>query len=110
MAMSAELHGLASGPGASPPIHIPPPAPPGAMGHVAGMTPEHVHRAVQHVRAAQQEGPAPDFLGRRVWKRRFRDWLYNNDQLVLELVNAETRKTWGDLLPEEIAPTVDALS
>jgi hypothetical protein len=108
MATSTEHHGSTSDPGTNQPIADRSPAAESVMGCSPDTTRQHVPY-VHHVCATQPEWQAPDFSGRRVWKRRFRDWVYNNDQLLLALVRAETSRTSGDLDLDAITPRPTSL-
>lgn len=108
MTTTAGHQGTAADPGTNPALGVRSTADGTVAGHVPDATPEHIHQAVRHLRTAQPEPQTLRFVGQRVWKRRFRNWLHNDDQLLLELVRAETGKGWGDLDDDEIAaPSVD---
>src|SRR5438094_539595 len=62
------------------------------------------------VRAAQPAWEALGFAGRARWLGRFRDWLLDNEQRLLELVQQETGKSWGDVSLGETTPAVDVIN
>ncbi|WP_075301868.1 MULTISPECIES: aldehyde dehydrogenase family protein [unclassified Pseudonocardia] len=80
------------------------------VGSVPDMDAEHVREVAARLRAAQPEWEALGFAGRRKWLGRFRDWLLDNEQRLLEMVREETGKSWGDLALGEITPAVDTLN
>ncbi len=80
------------------------------VGTVADMTATEVQEVASRLRAAQPGWEALGFAGRRRWLRRFRDWLYDHEDELLRLVQAETGKTWGDLALGEVTPAVDVLN
>lgn len=85
-----------------------------ADGRVVGSVPDmnagQVAQVAARLRAAQPEWEAIGFAGRRMWLGRFRDWLLDNEQRLLRMVQEETGKSWGDLALGEITPAVDTLN
>ncbi|ORW23605.1 aldehyde dehydrogenase family protein [Mycobacterium palustre] len=64
----------------------------------------------RRLRVAQPAWAAMGFQARRVWLERFRDWILDNEDRLLRLVQDETGKTWGDLPIGEIVASVDVLN
>jgi len=77
---------------------------------VPDMTAAEVHAIAHRLRTAQPAWEAIGFAGRRSWLERFRDWILDNEDRLLCLVQAETGKTWGDLPIGEIVASVDVLN
>jgi len=80
------------------------------VGTVADMSAADVHAVAQRLRASQPAWEAVGFAGRRAWLQRFRDWILDNEDRLLRLVQDETGKTWGDLPIGEIVASVDVLN
>lgn len=93
-----------------PVIEVCSPADGSLVGTVAEMSPMEVHEISERLRAGQPEWERIGFEGRRRWLGRFRDWLLDHERELLELVQAETGKSWGDLALGEITPAVDVLN
>ena len=58
--------------------------------------PERVHEVVARVREAQREWEAIGFAGRRRWLGKLRDWLFDNESRVADVMQAETGKVRAD--------------
>jgi acyl-CoA reductase-like NAD-dependent aldehyde dehydrogenase len=66
------------------------------VGTVPDMSPAEVHEVAEGLRRAQSEWEAigPDARGR--WLIRWLDWIFDNEDRLLELVQAESGKSSGD--------------
>jgi acyl-CoA reductase-like NAD-dependent aldehyde dehydrogenase len=64
--------------------------------HVPIDPPERVREVVARVRAAQPEWEAIGFAGRRRWLAKLRDWLFDNEQRIADVMQAETGKVRAD--------------
>jgi acyl-CoA reductase-like NAD-dependent aldehyde dehydrogenase len=91
-------------------IEVRSPADGSLVGTVPDMSAAQVHAVAQRLRAAQPAWEAIGFTGRRAWLERFRDWILDNEDLLLRLVQHETGKSWGDLPIGEIVASVDVLN
>jgi acyl-CoA reductase-like NAD-dependent aldehyde dehydrogenase len=58
--------------------------------------PERVGEVVARVRAAQPDWEAIGFAGRRRWLGKLRDWLFDNEDRVADVMQAETGKVRAD--------------
>jgi acyl-CoA reductase-like NAD-dependent aldehyde dehydrogenase len=58
--------------------------------------PERVHEVVARVRAAQPEWEAIGVAGRRRWLAKLRDWLFDNERRIADVMQAETGKVRAD--------------
>ncbi|HEX9966391.1 MAG TPA: aldehyde dehydrogenase family protein, partial [Solirubrobacterales bacterium] len=65
-------------------------------------SPESVAETVSRVRASQPEWEALGIEGRFRWLSRLRDWLLDNEERVLDTMQAETGKVRGDTAAETI--------
>jgi len=74
------------------------------------MSTAEVFAVADRLRAAQPGWLALGFEGRRRWLERFRDWILDNEDALLQLVQSETGKAWGDLPIGEIVASVDVLN
>ncbi len=72
------------------------------IGSVAVDSPESVAEAVARVRSNQAEWEALGTDGRYRWLGRLRDWLLDNQERVLDTMQAETGKVRGDTTAETI--------
>jgi acyl-CoA reductase-like NAD-dependent aldehyde dehydrogenase len=59
-------------------------------------SPERVAEVVARVRAAQPEWEALGFAGRYHWLGRLRDWMFDNQDLLADVMQAETGKVRAD--------------
>ena len=59
-------------------------------------SPERVREIVERLRRAQPEWEAIGFAGRRRWLGKLRDWLFDNEDRVSELMQSETGKVRAD--------------
>ncbi|WP_167104494.1 aldehyde dehydrogenase family protein [Mycobacterium sp. DL592] len=79
------------------------------VGTVADLDGAQIGVVCAELRAAQpaweELGPA----GRRVWLLRWLDWLLDNEQRLLEMVQAETGKSWADAALE-MAVAIDVIN
>jgi acyl-CoA reductase-like NAD-dependent aldehyde dehydrogenase len=91
-------------------VEVRSPATGALVGSVPDMTPVEVHAIAERLRAAQPAWERLGFSGRRKWLERYRDWLLDHEQDLLQLVQEETGKSWGDLALGEITPAVDVLN
>lgn len=80
------------------------------VGSVADMTTDEVRAVAERLRRAQPHWAELGFAQRRMWLGRFRDWILDNEDRLLRLVQRETGKTWGDLPIGEIVASVDVLN
>jgi acyl-CoA reductase-like NAD-dependent aldehyde dehydrogenase len=80
------------------------------VGRIPDMSSVEVAAVAARLRAAQPEWEAIGFAGRRKWLGRFRDWLLDNEDRLLRLVQQETGKSWGDVAMGELTPAVDVLN
>ncbi|OHV06935.1 aldehyde dehydrogenase family protein [Mycobacterium talmoniae] len=80
-----------------------------AVGTVPDMTPAQVHEVAAGLRSAQLEwedlGPA----GRAKHIRRFLDWVFDNEDRLIGIMQEETGKSWGDAAVET-AVVVDTIN
>ena len=95
---------------ARPAIEVFSPADGRLVGTVADMSAEEVKAVARRLRSAQPAWAAIGFVGRRRWLERFRDWILDNEDRLLRLVQDETGKTWSDLPIGEIVASVDVLN
>jgi acyl-CoA reductase-like NAD-dependent aldehyde dehydrogenase len=95
---------------ARPEIEVFSPADGRLVGTVADMRASEVEAVAHRLRKAQPAWAAIGFAGRRRWLERFRDWILDNEDRLLRLVQDETGKTWGDLPIGEIVASVDVLN
>jgi acyl-CoA reductase-like NAD-dependent aldehyde dehydrogenase len=58
--------------------------------------PDRVHEVAGRVREAQREWEAIGFSGRRRWLGQLRDWLFDNEQRIADVMQAETGKVRAD--------------
>lgn len=72
------------------------PADGSVAGHVPDMTPDDVAALAASLRAAQPEWEALGPRGRARHLLAWLDWLMDNDQRILGLVQSESGKSWGD--------------
>lgn len=93
-----------------PDIEVRSPADGRLVGTVADMRAGEVEAVARRLRSAQPAWAAIGFAGRRRWLERFRDWILDNEDRLLRLVQDETGKTWGDLPIGEIVASVDVLN
>jgi acyl-CoA reductase-like NAD-dependent aldehyde dehydrogenase len=93
-----------------PGIEVRSPADGRLVGTVADMSASEVEAVAHRLRDAQPAWAAIGFAGRRMWLERFRDWILDNEDRLLRLVQDETGKTWGDLPIGEIVASVDVLN
>jgi acyl-CoA reductase-like NAD-dependent aldehyde dehydrogenase len=63
---------------------------------VADQSVEHVRAAVARLRGSQPAWEALGPTGRGAWLGRLRDWLFDNDERVAELLQRETGKPWQE--------------
>ncbi|MFC3778468.1 aldehyde dehydrogenase family protein [Mycolicibacterium holsaticum] len=84
-----------------------------ATGRVVGVVPvnsrEDVAATAAELRAAQPEWEARGPGGRKVVLRRFLDWILDNEQSLVETIQAESGKSWGDA-SLEIIMAVDTIN
>lgn len=80
------------------------------IGSVADMSAAEVDAVAARLRRAQPDWAEMGFAKRRMWLERFRDWILDNEDRLLRLVQRETGKTWGDLPIGEIVASVDVLN
>ncbi len=76
------------------------------VGRVAVMGRVDVEHLARRLRAAQPEWEHIGAAGRAVWLNRFRDWLWDNESRLMDLIQAETGKARGDAA---IEPSYGAL-
>jgi len=95
---------------ARPDIEVRSPADGRLVGTVADMCAGDVEAVANRLRGAQPGWAAIGCTGRRMWLERFRDWILDNEDRLLRLVQDETGKTWGDLPIGEIVASVDVLN
>lgn len=93
-----------------PQIEVRSPADRRLVGQVPEMSAAEVDTVARRLRESQPAWAAIGFQGRRRWLERFRDWLLDNEDRLLRLVQDETGKTWGDLPIGEIVASVDVLN
>ncbi len=93
-----------------PQIEIRSPADRRLVGCVPDMSAADVEIVARRLRESQPAWGAIGFAGRRRWLERFRDWLLDNEDRLLRLVQDETGKSWGDLPIGEIVASVDVLN
>lgn len=79
------------------------PADGSVVGSIAVQTPAEVREAADRLRAAQPEWDALGVSGRAKWLARWRDWFLDNRSRLLEIVQAEGGKSWGDATIEGLA-------
>nr|WP_133694171.1 MULTISPECIES: aldehyde dehydrogenase family protein [unclassified Mycolicibacterium] len=93
-----------------PHIEVRSPADRRLVGRVPDMSAAEVDTVARRLRDSQPGWGALGFQGRRMWLGRFRDWILDNEDRLLRLVQDETGKTWGDLPIGEIVASVDVLN
>jgi acyl-CoA reductase-like NAD-dependent aldehyde dehydrogenase len=91
-------------------VEVRSPADGSLVGTVPDMSAAEVQVVAQRLRAAQPAWEAIGFAARRAWLERFRDWILDNEDRVLRLVQEETGKSWGDLPIGEIVASIDVLN
>jgi acyl-CoA reductase-like NAD-dependent aldehyde dehydrogenase len=91
-------------------IEVRSPADARLVGTVADMTGDEVRAVAQRLRSAQPAWQGLGFTGRRAWLERFRDWILDNEDRLMRLVQDETGKSWGDLPLGEIVASLDVLN
>ncbi|TPG32393.1 aldehyde dehydrogenase family protein [Mycolicibacterium hodleri] len=102
--MSADVDSVAGPAGATTDvIAIRCPADGRLIGEVPNQTVEEVVAAAESLRAAQPKWEAIGPAGRAVWLAKWRDWILDNRNRLLELVQAEGGKSWGDASIEALA-------
>lgn len=79
------------------------------VGRVATAGPVEIAAVCAELRQAQPAWEAAGPAGRRTWLLRWLDWLLDNEQRILELVQAETGKSWGDAALE-MAVAIDVIN
>lgn len=87
----------------SPVIVVKCPADDRVIGTIGVQTPEEVRQVAVGLRAAQPEWDAIGVAGRAKWLARWRDWILDNRQRLLEIVQSEGGKSWGDATIEALA-------
>jgi acyl-CoA reductase-like NAD-dependent aldehyde dehydrogenase len=80
------------------------------VGRVPDMSAGDVAIAAAQLRSAQPAWEALGFAGRRMWLRRFRDWLLDNEDRLNRLVREEAGKAWGDIVSSEVPTAVGVLN
>jgi acyl-CoA reductase-like NAD-dependent aldehyde dehydrogenase len=70
------------------------------VGHVPSMSFAEVAATADRLRDAQAEWEAMGPRGRALWLSRWRDWLLDNRDRLLRLVQEESGKSWGDTAGE----------
>ncbi|MEY2533535.1 MAG: hypothetical protein QOF29_1445 [bacterium] len=90
----------AQGAAAREPIAVTCPADGHVVGHVPAMSFAEVAATAEALRGAQAEWEAIGPRGRAVWLARWRDWLLDNRERLLRLVQEESGKSWGDTAGE----------
>ena len=84
-----------------------------ADGRPVGSVPEldagQIERVCADLRSAQPAWEELGVRGRVKWLLRWLDWLLDNEQRLLEMVQAETGKSWGDA-SMEMAVAVDVIN
>lgn len=93
-----------------PEIEVLSPADGKVVGSVPDMSSAEVFAVADRLRNAQPHWQSIGFEGRRAWLERFRDWILDNEDVLLRRVQQETGKTWGDLPIGEIVASVDVLN
>lgn len=93
----------------SPMITVRCPADARVVGSVPDLTPAQVHQIALDLRAAQPEWEAIGPDGRAKWVLRFLDWVFDNEQRISTVLQAETGKSWGDAALE-IGVAVDTIN
>jgi betaine-aldehyde dehydrogenase len=78
------------------------PATGGTVGAVTVASPQAVAETVARVRANQPEWEALGIEGRYRWLGKLRDWLMDNEERVLDTMQAETGKVRGDTTAETV--------
>lgn len=79
------------------------------VGYVEDQTVTEVNALAEALRSAQPAWEAAGAAGRAKWLGRWRDWILDNKQRLLELVQAEAGKSWGDASIEVLA-SVESLN
>lgn len=79
------------------------------VGSIPVQTADHVTAVAERLRAAQPEWEALGAAGRAKWLGRWRDWILDNRLELLETVQAEGGKSWGDATIEALA-AVEAIN
>ena len=79
------------------------------VGSVPELEPAEIEAVCADLRLAQPAWEALGPAGRRVWMLRWLDWLLDNEQRLLEMVQAETGKSWGDAALE-MAVAIDVIN
>ena len=100
--VSEAVNGAASNGAGSERIEVLNPATGATVGTVAVDSPQRVAEAVARVRANQAEWEALGNEGRYRWLGRLRDWLLDNQESVLDTMQAETGKVRGDTSAETV--------
>ncbi len=100
--VSEAVNGAASNGAGSERIEVLNPATGETIGSVAVDSPERVAEVVARVRANQAEWEALGNEGRYRWLGRLRDWLLDNQERVLDTMQAETGKVRGDTSAETV--------
>lgn len=77
-------------------IEVQNPATGEVVGHIPRQTPEEVAAMAAELRAAQPEWEALGPKGRSKFLRAWLDWIFDNEKRILEMVQSETGKSWGD--------------
>jgi acyl-CoA reductase-like NAD-dependent aldehyde dehydrogenase len=72
------------------------PADGSVIASVGDQSAEHVRAAVGRLRGSQAAWEALGPTGRGAWLGRLRDWLFDNDERVAELLQRETGKPWQE--------------
>lgn len=79
------------------------------VGTVADMGSAEIAEVCSALRRAQPAWEALGPAGRRTWLLRWLDWLLDNEQRLLEMVQAETGKSWADA-SLEMAVAIDVIN
>jgi acyl-CoA reductase-like NAD-dependent aldehyde dehydrogenase len=79
------------------------------LGRIPMQTAEDVADVARRLRAAQPEWDALGAASRAKWLSRWRDWILDNRRPLLEIVQAEGGKSWGDATIEGLA-AVEAIN
>lgn len=73
------------------------------VGYVDDHSASHVQQVAAQLRAIQPEWEALGAEGRAHWLSKWRDWILDNKSRLLEIVQLEAGKSWGDAAIEALA-------
>jgi acyl-CoA reductase-like NAD-dependent aldehyde dehydrogenase len=93
-AIGAQTSGTEPPPGGG--LEVRSPADGSVIACVADQSAEHVRATVRRLRGNQPAWEALGPTGRGAWLGRLRDWLFDNDERVAELLQRETGKPWQE--------------